>query len=370
MKRICRLVWGLMFIAGVSACSHTSETTDDAVSLARETTPPVLNDSIDRLLAKAEADSIELHSMMVLQHGKVIYEKWMNGGNPDSLHILNSVSKTFTSLAIGLAMEEGKLKLDDKLVSFFPDQLPQKVSDNLAAITVRHLLTMTCGHATDHTYEMQQLAKADPAMDWVKQFLSYPVEYTPGEVYCYNSVGTFMLSAILQKVTGEKLFDYLNKRLFEPLGIKHACWTETKQGINYGGWGLYLKTEDLVKVGQLLLQKGEWNGKRLIPAAWVQEMSKKQVDSSPAGINSVELSKSGKKASADPDWIQGYGYQMWRCRNNAFRADGARGQYILVLPDQDAVIAMTANTLNMQGEINLVWRYVLPVLNNLTHQNQ
>lgn len=365
MKKINKLAIIIMLAVGISACNSTSKKEIDIADLPRVITPAALNDSINNLFINAESDSIELHSIMVLQNGNVLYEKWLNGGSPDSLHILNSVSKTFTSIAIGMAVEEGKIKLDNKLISFFPDELPHNISENLAAINIRHLLTMTCGHAKDHTYEMQQLAKENPEMDWIKQFLNYPVEYTPGEVYCYNSVGTFMLSAIIQKVTGEKLFEYLNKRLFEPLGIKGACWTETNQGINYGGWGLYLKTEDLAKVGQLLLQKGKWKGEQLISEEWVLEMSKKQVLSSPAGINSVELAKPEVIASADPDWIQGYGYQMWRCRNNAFRADGARGQYIIVLPELEAVIAITANTMDMQEEINLIWRYVLPVLENL-----
>lgn len=136
---------------------------------------------------------------------------------------------------------------------------------------------MTCGHAIDHTYEMQRLAKEYPSMDWIKCFLNYPVEFKPGEVYCYNSVGTFMLSAIIQKATGEKLIDYLNTRLFIPLQIENAYWTENSQGINYGGWGLYLKTEDLAKVGQLLLQEGKWNGKQLISKGWITEMSKNKL---------------------------------------------------------------------------------------------
>ena len=189
------------------------------------------------MLGMAEADSLELHSIMVLKDGYVIYENWMGAGHADSLHILNSVSKTYTSLAIGMAIEEGKLKLDDKLVSFFPDTLPDIVSRHLAAITVRDLLSMTCGHAVDHTYEMQQLAKENPRLDWVKQFLSYLVEFAPGEVDCYNSAGTFMLSALLQNITGQTLFDYLTPRLFEPLGIKGACWLENNEGVNYGGWG-------------------------------------------------------------------------------------------------------------------------------------
>lgn len=328
--------------------------------LTRVETPTALSDSVTKMLAKAESDSLEIHSIMVVKDGNVLYEKWLGENKPEEPHILNSVSKTFTSMGVGLAIADSLLTLDDKLVDIFPEETPADAGENLKAITVRDLLTMTCGHAEDHTYEMQAIAKENPGFDWVKQFLSYPVEYKPGTVYCYNSVGTYMLAAIVQKVTGKKLLEYLNDRVLDPLGIKEAFWQESTQGVNYGGWGLYLNTESLAKAGQLLLQKGKWGDSQLLPEEWVEEMSHRQVQSSPAGINSVELDM----ATADPDWVQGYGYQMWICRNNAFRADGARGQYIIVLPDQNSVVAMTANTTRMQDELQLVWDYVLPVLNN------
>lgn len=353
----------LALIAG--ACSSGNTTADNgyAHALERAATPEHISAAADSLWEQASADSMEIHSLMIVTAGKVIYESWRNGADANTKHILNSVSKTYTSIAAGLAIEEGKLSLDEKVVDIFPEYLPDTVSRNLADMDVRDLLTMTCGHATDHTYEMQRLAKTDTTFNWVKQFLSYPVEYRPGTIYCYNSVGTFMLSAIIQKRTGETLLDYLRSRLFTPLGIEAPCWETTKDGICYGGWGLYLKTEDLAKTGQLLLQKGIWNGRQLIPAEWVSQMSRMQAESAPAGINLVQLALKDSSIEIDPDWIQGYGYQMWMCRNNAFRADGARGQYIIVLPDQNSVVAMTANTVRMQEELDLVWKYILPALN-------
>ncbi len=194
--------------------------------------------------------------------------------------------------------------------------------------------------------------------DWVEAFLAHPFVHEPGTFFWYNSMGTYMLSAIVQKVTGEKIIDYLYPRLFRPLGIVGATWLESNAGINTGGWGLYLKTEDLAKMGQLILQKGEWNGKQIIPAEWIEEATRSHVASLPAGVRREELTVKPK----DSDWLQGYGYQMWRCRHNAVRADGAAGQYIIVMPDQNAVIAMTANIGDMQSEINLVWKYLLPAL--------
>jgi CubicO group peptidase (beta-lactamase class C family) len=268
--------------------------------------------------------------------------------------VLHSVSKTFTATAVGLAIADGKLALTDKVVDFFPDKLPANVSDNLKKMSVRDLLTMTCGH------DVEPSGRGEGA-DWIESFLAWPVEHEPGTFYLYNSLGTYMCSAIVQKVTGEKVVDYLNTRLFKPLHIDKPKWEESPQGINCGGWGLYLKTEDLAKMGQLLLQKGEWNGQQLIPAEWVAEMSKKQVESINPGTR-IEQAEERGMTQETSDWMQGYGYQMWRCRPGCFRADGARGQYIIVVPDKNAVIAITSDNGDLQGELNLVWERILPVL--------
>jgi CubicO group peptidase (beta-lactamase class C family) len=248
------------------------------------------------------------------------------------------------------------MALTDKVISFFPDKLPAEVSDNLKAMTVRDLLTMTCGHDEEPTGQ-----RGGQDVDWVQAFLAQPVLHEPGTFYLYNSLGTYVLSAIVQQVTGEKVVDYLNTRLFEPLHIDKPKWEESPQGINCGGWGLYLKTEDLAKMGQLLLQKGQWNGQQLIPEEWVSEMSKKQVESINPGTRIEQAEERGMTVETS-DWMQGYGYQMWRCRPGCFRADGARGQYIIVVPDKNAVIAITSNVENLQGELNLVWSNILPVL--------
>ena len=171
--------------------------------------------------------------------------------------------------------------------------------------------------------------------------------YKPGTHFLYNTPATFMLSAIVQKATGMTVLDYLTPRLFEPLGIEHPTWETNPQGINTGGYGLSIRTEDIARFGQLYLQKGRWKGKQLVPAAWVEAATARQTSN-----------------GSDPksDWDQGYGYQFWRSRHGAFRGDGAFGQFCIVLPEQDAVIAITSGTRDMQSVLNLVWNQLLPAM--------
>lgn len=302
-------------------------------------------------MEKMEGD--ELHSLMILQHGKVLSESWHNGWNKDMRHTLFSATKTFTATAVGFAVDEGKLNVTDKVISFFPDKLPQQISPELQKLEVRHLLTMSTGFDKNPG---KDIALRD-SNDLVRGFLATPIEHEPGTFFCYSSMNSYMLSAIVQKVTGEKLYDYLYPRLFRPLGITGLVWRESNQGINQGGWGLNITTEDMAKFGLFLLNGGKWNDRQLLSSSWIEEATSSKIASHPAGS---EWDKKIKKK--DSDWMQGYCYQMWRCRNNGVRADGANGQFIIILPEKDAVIAITSNVKDMQAEINLVWKHIFPVL--------
>ena len=300
---------------------------------------------IDFLNASAKSKN-EMHSLIFLRHGKVIAEGWWNPYKPELHHTLYSLSKSFTATAIGFAVTEKKLSINDKVDTFFPDEIPDSVSNFLAGLTVKDLLSMTAGMDPDPTFKI-----VANDSNWVKSFLKVPIVNKPGTKFLYNTLATYMLSAIVQQATGEKVIDYLKPRLFGPLAIDGMDWEVDPHGVNCGGWGLRLKTEDLAKFGQLFLQKGQWNGKQILLASWIEEASTKKIDQAP------DARQSQKDSS---DWMQGYCYQMWRCRHNAFRGDGAYGQYIIVMPDQDAVIAITSETADMQDELNLVWEYLLP----------
>ncbi len=282
-----------------------------------------------------------MHSFMIVRHGKVIAEGWWQPEAAAKPHVLWSLSKSFTSTAVGLAIDDGKLSLDDPVLKFFPDDAPENPSENLKAMTVRDLLTMTCGHDTE-----PKVVGEAPS---VKRFLAHPVPHEPGTHFQYNTMGTYTLSAIVTKVTGQTVLDYLKPRLFAPLGIEEARWDASPEGYSLGGYGLWLPTENIAKFGQLFLQKGKWKGKQLLPQEWVEQATSKQVPNEKESHSNI-----------GPDWREGYGFQFWQCQHHAYRGDGAGGQFCVVMPEQDAVVAITADTGNLQGQLNAIWEKLLP----------
>jgi len=288
----------------------------------------------------------EIHSFMLLRHGKVIAEGWWDPYGQEYKHLLYSASKTFTATAIGLAVSENRLRLQDKVVSFFPYSLPDTIGNYMNELTVENLLTMAVGQDP-----AAMGAGADE--DWITAFLKNEPVHKPGSVFKYNNMATFMLSAIVQQVSGMTLLDYLRPRIFDPLSIQGIDWDKNPQGINLGMIGLRLRTEDLAKFGQLLLQKGKWNNKQLLSEAWIKEATSFKIESS---------DPSNKLPKDRNDWAQGYCYQMWRGRNNSVRLDGMAGQFVILFPDKDAIVVMTANARNTQEELNLVHNYLFPAI--------
>jgi CubicO group peptidase (beta-lactamase class C family) len=282
-----------------------------------------------------------MNSFMLVRHGHVVAEGWWTPYDAKTRHELYSLSKSFTSTAVGLAAADGKLSIDDPVLKFFPDDAPKEPTANLRNMRVRDLLCMSTGHQTEPS--LNPTVK-DP---WTKVFLAHTVPFKPGTHFLYNTPATYMQSAIVQKVTGQTVLDYLKPRLFDPLGIDDPTWGTSPQGVSLGGYGLNVRTEDIAKFGQLYLQKGKWGDKQLVPAEWVAMATAKQTSNG---------------SNPKSDWDQGYGFQFWRSRNGAYRGDGAFGQYCIVLPEQDAVIAITSGTGNMQRVLDLVWDILLPGL--------
>lgn len=303
----------------------------------------VHSQAILEFLNKVNGQDLELHSFMLLKNGKNIADCWWKPYGPQYRHQLFSLSKSFTSMAIGLAIEEGLLTTETRIADIFTaemKELGEKVDEKIKKMTVKNLLTMGTGMA----YENWNWD--DENYNNILGFLSSHVKNEPGSTFFYNTMATYMCSAIITRLTGQKLVDYLMPRLFEPLGID-PVWDEDNSGISYGGFGLNIKTEDIAVFGQMLLQKGEYNGRQLVPAAWIEEATSKQID------NGDE---------ADNDWAQGYGYQFWRCvPEGVYRGDGMYGQYCIVMPEYNCVIAVTSNA-DMGKFMKLIWSDLLPAI--------
>jgi CubicO group peptidase (beta-lactamase class C family) len=285
-----------------------------------------------------------MHGFMLVRHGRVVAEGWWRPFDAATPHMLYSLSKSFTSTAVGLAVAEGKLRVDDEVLKFFPEDAPTAPSANLRAMRVRDLLRMTTGHQTEPTWLSEDSSAR--GRTWVQRFLAHPVPFKPGTHFLYDTPGTYMLSAIVQKATGQTVRDYLGPRLFAPLGITGPTWLASPQGISAGGYGLDARTEDIAKLGLLYLQKGRWNDRQLLPEAWVEEATARQTSNG---------------SHPQSDWDQGYGYQFWRSRHG-YRGDGAFGQYMLILPQYDAVVAINSGVRDMGAVMNLVWTKLLPAM--------
>jgi CubicO group peptidase (beta-lactamase class C family) len=316
----------------------------------------VKSQAIVDFLKKVKEENHEMHSFMLLKNGKIISECWWEPYAPQYRHQLFSLSKSFTSTAIGIAVNEGLLTVDTLLVDIFKseiEELGNDIDEKMKKMTVKHILMMGTG------MEYENWGFWNTKTNNIKNFLSSHIKNEPGSKFFYHTLATYMQSAIITKLTGRKLVDYLGPRLFRPLGID-PFWEEDNLGISYGGFGLNIKTEDIAKFGQLYLQKGEWNGKRLIPESWVDDATSKQIDNS--------------NWNEDPnsDWNKGYGYQFWRCKpEGVYRGDGMFGQFCIVIPDANAVIAITSH-LDMQRIQDLIWDILLPALreNNEPYDNK
>ena len=337
----------IVFIAASFIHCQKQETPQAFQKLERSTPEEqgISSDTLISFLEGVQNSGQEWHSVMILRHGKVVMEAFWNPYQPTDKQQLYSLSKSFTSTAIGLAVDEGLLSVDDPVVKFFPEDLPDTLSENLSALKVKHLLSMSVGHSQDAI----RLLEASPqGQSWAETFLSLSVVFEPGTQFMYNSGASYMLANIISNVTGQSAHEYLKTRLYEPLNISQATWTTNSEGVNMGASHLRITTEDIAKFGQLYLQKGKWEGKQLLSEHWVTQASQKQIVT---GEN-------------NHSWGYGYGYQFWMNPPGGFRADGAFGQYGMVFPDQDMVIAITSESNDKAETMQLAWDLVESISDN------
>lgn len=301
---------------------------------------------IEGFLNALEAENVELNSLMILVHGEVVFETWYEPYRPEIPHSMHSFTKGLTSTAIGFLVEEGRVTLDDPVISYFRDKAPESPSENLKKMKLSHLLTMTCGHEKE--------PPRNGISDYISNFLNWPVPYEPGTHFYYNSMGTYMLTAVLKKVTGQNLTQYLRPRLFGPLGIYDVTCDQCPMGVENGGGGCYLRTEDMAKVAQFYLKEGEWNGRQLISKEWIRQAVSVQFKDSYDHMFPYK-----------EDWKCGYGYCFWRCSvPGLYRFDGSFGQFGIVIPQKDAVVVTTASDALPERILAAVWKYIVPAIGN------
>ena len=294
------------------------------------------------LIAAVESEAIDLHSILVMQRGQVLAEAYRPPFDAQTPHRMYSVTKSFVSSAVGLAVADGLIAVDDRVLDILPELRPADPDARQEGLSIRHLLTMSSGH--------RQVTLAPPArpVPSLAGFVGERPAVEPGSRFDYNNSCSYALAAIVERVTGETLAEYLRPRLLEPLGIAVRPWLRTEEGITNGGWGLHLTTREVSRFGQLLVQRGRWEGKQVLPSAWIEEATGRRVDCW------------GNGGSAD--WTQGYGYQFWRGSHGTYRADGLLGQFCVVFPEHEAVVVTTAGTMRTQRLLELIWEHVVPLV--------
>ncbi|MFF7197326.1 serine hydrolase domain-containing protein [Streptomyces sp. NPDC008079] len=290
------------------------------------------------------APGVEPHGLMILRHGRVVASGWWAPFTADRPHRLYSISKSFTGSAVGFAIEEGLLDLDARVISYFPEFDADITDPGSRAMKVRHIASMASGHLSETVVQAHAIDAEEP----VRGFLLIPPDREPGSVFAYNQPTTYTLGAIIQRATGQTLTEYLRPRLLDPLGIGETLWERDRAGRELGYSGLHAATDAVARLGQLYLDKGVWEGEQLLPASWVAQATRAHVDNS-----------DGSPEARNSDWAQGYGFQFWMSRHG-YRGDGAVGQFCVVLPEQDVVIAITANTDLMQSVMDMIWEHLLP----------
>lgn len=300
--------------------------------------------AVERLLDKLESGFTEPHGLMIMRYGKICAEGWWTPYAPGLHHGLQSLSKTYAATAVGIAYTEGLLKLEDRLIDIFPDEAPADPGENLKKLTVRDVLCMGCG--------MEEMPM--PSADWIREFLATPVVHEPGSKFMYNSVGSTMLCAIVRKVAGMSVHDYLTPRLYEKIGIDpdNVGYMHMPDGVEVGGGGFYTTTEDNLRLMKLYADGGLWEGERILAEDYVQKATSQQNDSSTEAIGNPEAA----------DNFVGYGFQIWMCRpQGVYRADGAMGQFSIVDPSRDLLISINETATGAhwaQHSLDVLWEFL------------
>lgn len=339
LRLVVALLFGILYIPMYSQLS-TDAGFNDGLPRSTPEEQGVPSETIGKFFQQVKEKGYDVHGLMMLRHGKVIAEHWWAPYAPQYQHAMFSATKTFTSMAIGFAVEEGLLNIEDKVMSFFPELLLDTIPPQLAKLTVKHLLTMSVGHAPT--------SYAGSGISQVRSFLAAKFAYEPGTSFAYNITASHMLSHILTRVSHVTIHEYLKPRLLDPLGIKDVIWEMDNDGVNMGNGGSHMRTSDMAKMGLFLTNKGKWNGKQLLNAAWIEAATTPHIFQHP------ERTPEENEKVAD-DGSQGYGYQIWMGRRHSYRAIGGQNQLIMVLPEYDFVLVCHSRISDEAGFNSLIY---------------
>jgi CubicO group peptidase (beta-lactamase class C family) len=284
---------------------------------------------------------IEPHGLIIQRHGRRIVEGYWTPHTGDRRRLVYSLSKSFTGTALGLQLGEGRLSLDD-LVSDHLAELFEGADPATGRMRIRHIASMATGHDRETFLEALAIDPADP----VRGFFKIPPDAEPGSLFAYNQPPVLALATILQRLAGERLTEYLRPRVLDPLGISEFRWAQIRPGLDMGFSGVHTNLDAVARLGQLYLDDGVWDDRRILPTGWVADAS------------AIHIANPQRE---EPDWQQGYGFQLWMSRHG-YRGDGAFGQYMVVLPEHDAVVAMFSCTDPMQAVLDAMWEHLLPAM--------
>lgn len=313
--------------------------------------------SLEKFENEAGKNQIQIDAVAVIQNGELLRMRQYSDVKYKNVY---SIAKSYTATAIGMAIEEGLLSLDDKPYEMFSELFPDNADERWKKITLRHLLTMTSGHGrpylmAEERKKLRGETKRKPDKKYMEEWLRFlferPISYEPGERFVYSNLCPYVAGRMLEKAAGVSLLDYLYERLWKPLHMEKPRWDMDNSGHTFPASDLYLDVLDMAVLGQIYLGKGEYKGIRFISEAWVEEVTKNQIPSS--SIN---------PAGASEDEEKGYGYYFWINSQEGFRAYGKEGQMIVVLPKKNAVVAIQANHEDAQQVMDLMWKTIYPQL--------
>lgn len=310
----------------------------------------IKKEDLDAFFHAVSLSNIELHDFMLLRDSYVCCEATWVPYRKEDLHMLFSLSKAFTAIGIGFAVQEGLLTIDTPVYSIFREEMEQggyaaSIHSSAREITIEHLLTMSTGQE-----EEPPILNYEFDGNWIAKFLQITPLHKPGTAFFYDTTATYVLSAILTKITGVTLAEYLKPRFFTPLNITSYAWDQSPEGNSLGGIGLNLSIESIAKLGIFLLHEGKWQGKQLLNADWIRRMT-----------SNLVCSAGGDVYDNQNNWSCGYGYQIWQCTpDSVYRGDGAYGQFVIVAPKENVIIATLSGTADMSGLLDAIWKYLLP----------